>query len=330
MSRFALVIAGAFMAVSCTGDTTSTGSTDTTEPVSVTTTTGGETATTPSTDTPDDSTPPSSIAVEDQLVVLDDAGLVAPDENWTKIEETFFVWGVDSDDVLNVRSGPGINNPIIATIAPGSGGLSVYDTIEVVGNSNWVPIEVAADGRGGWVSNGFLRPDRPAEGPVVQGTASAAVLALMEQTLASLGDVDGLAGLVGSEGLTLSPSAYVGDDAVTLTQSQVASESDVDRVWGVEAGRGEAIVATLDQYLEGLVGRTAITSTAEIGYDVTLGGGNSINNLAEVFPDATVVEYYHPGTSFYGGLDWSALRFVFETDGDQLVLRGLISDQWEI
>jgi hypothetical protein len=330
MSIFALVIAGAFVAASCTGGTVSTGSTDTTESVSVTTAVGGETATTPPTDGPDDSTPPSSVAVEDQVVVLDGADLVAPEENWNKIEETFFVWGVESGDVLNVRSGPGINNPIVATIAPGSGGLSVYDTIDVVGNSNWVPIEITADGRGGWASNRFLRPDPPADGPTVQGSSSAEVLALVEQTLASLGDADALAELVGSEGLTLSPSAYVGDDAVTLTQSQITNAADADRVWGVTAGKGDEIVATLDQYLEGLRGRSAITSTAEIGYDVALGGGNSINNLAEVFPDATVVEYYHPGTSFYGGLDWSALRFVFDTDGDQLVLRGLISDQWEI
>lgn len=63
------------------------------------------------------------------------------------------VVGVASDDMLNIRSGPGTQHPVIGTLAPDAEGLEVIEPSEDLG---WVKINV---GEGtGWVSLAFVVP----------------------------------------------------------------------------------------------------------------------------------------------------------------------------
>ncbi len=265
-----------------------------------------------------------------EIVVVDPELVIAPDEAWLKQEESFFVWGVEPDDVLNVRSGPGQNQSLVATISPGSGGLGVFDVIERVGNTNWVVVEIAEDGGVGWVADRFLRPEPPAGSPVISGDANQEVLDIVDSAIEGLADVAALGELIGSEGLTVAPFTFIGDETLTLTADEVLNSAETERTWGFQTGSGDPITSSLTEYLDALAGRAALTSTAEIGYDEFIGGGNTINNLDDVFPGATIVEYHHPGTGFYGGLDWTSVRFVFVDEDGSLVLRALVSDQWEI
>lgn len=327
-----LLLAVVLTTAGCTSDTvgsegsttTAEGTTSGPEPSDAATTTGP-------TSTVDTSEPVTETSArERQVEVVDDAALTAPDSLWSLQDESFYVWGVELGDVLNVRSGPGVVNEIVATIAPDSGLLRIYDNYQFVGNTSWVPVQIADDGRVGWVSTQFLKPEPPAGSPIIQGNASPEILALMDRTLAALKDPAELATLVGSQGLTLSPFASITEETLTLSKEEIATQADQDRNWGTTSGEGAAIVLTLNEYLDGVRSRAALVSTVEIGYDEIIGGGNSINNIAAVFPDATVVEYNHPGTNFFGGLDWTSVRFVFDDDNGALVLRALVSDQWEI
>lgn len=310
-------------------------STATTAPVTsdapVETTTSVEPATTESTEDESEPTPTTAVGGRyGEVVIVDAGGIVQPDGAWSKRLEPFYVWGVEADDVLNVRSGPGIDQDLVATLSPDSGGLRIYDVIERVGSTNWVVIEINDDGGVGWVSDQFLRPQPPVGSPVVTGTASLELMLLVTTAIEGLTNSTALGGLVGSQGLTIAPFTFVGDETVTLTADQVWNEEEKVRTWGFETGTGDPIMSSLTDYLAALAARTAITSTAEIGYDELIGGGNTINNLEQIFPGATVVEYYHPGTDFYGGLDWTSVRFVFVEEDGGLVLRALVSDQWEI
>ena len=65
------------------------------------------------------------------------------------------VTGVVADDVLNVRSGPGVANDVVATLPPDTAELESTGRIADVGPALWREIVVPGDGTG-WVNAAFL------------------------------------------------------------------------------------------------------------------------------------------------------------------------------
>jgi hypothetical protein len=69
----------------------------------------------------------------------------------------------------------------------------------------------------------------------------------------------------------------------------------------------------------------------EVGFGEVIGKGNTINNIAEVWPDAVTVEYHFSGFDpQYGGMDWRSLRLVFEPEEGAWRLVGIVHDEWTI
>lgn len=105
-------------------------------------------------------------------------------------------------------------------------------------------------------------------------------------------------------------------------------------LWGFTDGEGSPISNTIAGRLAEIAGDTGITSTDVIGFDVRVGAGNSIDNIADRFPGAAVVEYHFEGTSLYGDFDWSSVRFVFDTDvaapTGRPALLAIVQDTWTI
>lgn len=64
------------------------------------------------------------------------------------------VIGVASDDVLNVRSAPGIDQEIVARLDPLAESVVVIGPSRALSASQW--IEVRVNGTNGWVNSGFL------------------------------------------------------------------------------------------------------------------------------------------------------------------------------
>jgi len=69
-------------------------------------------------------------------------------------QNLYRVINVASDDVLNVRSGPGADNSIVGELSPNSVGIQITGEEVQVGNSLWVPI--LYQGLIGWVNRHFL------------------------------------------------------------------------------------------------------------------------------------------------------------------------------
>ncbi len=69
-------------------------------------------------------------------------------------QTTLSVFGVADDDVLNVRSGAGVANDIVTTLAPDASGLLPTGVEEFVGSDRWWEIET--DAGPGWVNSQFL------------------------------------------------------------------------------------------------------------------------------------------------------------------------------
>jgi hypothetical protein len=257
---------------------------------------------------------------------------VAVDPEWRAYDERWLVTGVDADDTLNVRRAPGVAHPVVAELAPDADDVEVFDAVEWVEGARWGA--VAVDGGAGWVNLVHLRPPGT-DPPEVVGTEDPRAAAAAEEVRTALVDADheALAGFVDERGLTVSAYAFVDDDAPVLAAGDItgAPEDDTIVVWGVTDGEGAPIELTIERRLRQLGTDYALTSTDAVGFDTRVGTGNTIDNLAERFPGASVVEYHFAGTSLYEDFDWSSLRFVFDTAGEGApVLLAIVEDGWTI
>ena len=57
--------------------------------------------------------------------------------------------------------------------------------------------------------------------------------------------------------------------------------------------------------------------------------GSELHNMQEIYPNATFVEFYHP-PSEVGYMDWNALIFVVEKNGNDYLLKAIIHNQWTV
>ena len=75
-------------------------------------------------------------------------------ENQVPEHQLYRVVFVEDNDVLNVRSGPGVANEIVGGLPPNSGGIEVTGEGRIVRNSMWLPIRTGD--LNGWVNGRFL------------------------------------------------------------------------------------------------------------------------------------------------------------------------------
>ncbi len=177
-----------------TGDPATSGSTSSSptsqsDPGAVTSTTAASTTTTPG------STPAS--------------GAQPIDPAWALYDDEFFVWGVADNDELNVRQGPGVGHPVIASFEPGERGIRRYDATRQANGGSWEP--VAVPGGVGWVNLAYLRPEgsRP---PRTEGTIEPSIETAADdvQALLGAGEYETLSGFIDlTRGVTISLHAFV-------------------------------------------------------------------------------------------------------------------------
>ena len=243
------------------------------------------------------------------------------------------VIGVDADDTLNVRSGPGVTNDVIGELSPFFVGVRWLDDDPVpVGSDVWLP--VATSDVTGWVNARFVTPVE-AEGPVGEALLRAAGeirLALSSnETHQRMADL--ATDLFGTE-VVVSTDAFVAPEDQRLTIDDflgAGTGADGERQWGVTDGEGSPIVATIEEHFAGYAGSPALTNTDRVAVDERLRSSNTVDNLLEVFPTATVVEFhYGGGTGETADFEWATIRLAFETNGSGPRLVAIITDNWTI
>lgn len=257
---------------------------------------------------------------------------VPPEGVWRVLQRRFFVFGVAADDRLNIRSGPGVTHKIIGSFSPATTGIELYDEVVYVGSGDnktaWSPVKVS-DGAG-WIGRRFIRPmpNTPIE---VRGKPHDIALIEAAAVAELLGSPASLAALIGPGGLRFSTDAYLDDSDVVLGIEDLQTNAKEPFQWGTHDGTGDPIVRSLGEHLEHLGGLTALTSTEVVSVDFEIGRSNTINNISSFYPGALVVEYHFAGTEYYGGLDWSSIRFVFDFDeAEVLRLIAIVEAQWTI
>lgn len=124
---------------------------------------------------------------------------------------------------------------------------------------------------------------------------------------------------------------------VNLKEDKHFSKADFEKyqptktlfTWGTQDGSGDPYKATVNDYLGKWVFSKDFT-TSQYSLNKFIGGGNSLNNLKEIYPKADFTENYIKGTEKSGNMDWKTVRFVFEEFEGKYYLIAVVNDQWTI
>ena len=262
--------------------------------------------------------------------------LTAPATRWTQselpsldgvvIEAQRTVVLVTADDVLNVRSGAGVDNPIIGMLEPGAV-IRVTGGRRAVGSSVW--LEIAVPGGTGWVNGRFL-------GAVVSDAAFAddarviELLGRMSDIMAANGD---LTEVVSSRGLYVAHNSppilfdvedlpNVMTDPTTYQWGSAALGPDSPEIpWRTFAQEvGDRFVSAFDD-----------PDTSLMSDEVELGGNGIPAEYAIPFEFAGLhfVSVYDSGdVPDYGGLDWTAWYVSIDYENGEPRVVGMTLNEW--
>lgn len=277
-------------------------------------------------------TPTAAVAPTDTIPVPPTAPPPAATEPAPPIGPSlgvFAVVDVAADDLLNVRTRPGVMHPIIGTIPYYGLDVKVHAGGQEVDGSWWVPVQY--QGTLGWVNSQYLARQDGWVPEAIAARAGQVILALKGR------DLTELSGLVHPDkGVRFSPYTYVqvvegGDLVFSATQIPGLWSDPTIYPWGIYDGSGEPIDLTFRQYFERFVYDVDFARPDVVGFDQTVGQGNTINNIAEVYPEAVVVEYHFEGLDpQYAGMDWRSLRLILEESRGTWYLVGIVHDEWTI
>lgn len=149
------------------------------------------------------------------------------------------------------------------------------------------------------------------------------------------GDMQAVSEAVHPEkGLRFTPYFYIDTtEDLVFTAAQVSELIEDEEVyhWGSYDGSGDAIDLTFADYYSNFVYNQDFINADIIGNNQAIGSGNSLDNIAEAYPEAAFVEFHFTGfDEAFEGMDWESLRLVFEENQAQWYLVGIVHGQWTI
>lgn len=137
-----------------------------------------------------------------------------------------------------------------------------------------------------------------------------------------------------TKGVRFTPYFYTDmEKDKVFTAQQVAGLMQNTEVikWGAYDGSGEPINLKFSDYYDKFVYDKDFANPQVIGNNVAIGKGNTIDNIAEAYPNGYFIEFHF--SQFdpqFEGLDWESLRLVFEEYNNTWYLVGVIHGQWTI
>lgn len=135
-------------------------------------------------------------------------------------------------------------------------------------------------------------------------------------------------------GLRFSPYATVdlNNDAIFQAVELIKiMKDDTKLFWGNYDGTGDPIDLSAKDYFAQFVYDADFLKAEKVMINRSSAQGNSINNINSVYRGCEYVENYFSGfDKKYDGMDWRALRLVFQKEGDRYYLVGIVHDQWTI
>ncbi len=293
-------------------------------PTDTPTVTPAPTATPPPTFTPTPTATNTPVVTTEPMA--QNAG-ATPAGAYTFQPDPYTVVNVAADDVLNMRAGPGVQFSVVGTLPYFAEGVQIAPAEVMVDGSPWVPAKYL--GTAGWVNRNYLTRQMGYVDEKVAARAAEIIFAIKHRDMASLATM-----VHPQKGVRFSPYTFVDtttDLVFSAADLPTAMNNPTVYLWGVFDGSGEPINMTFADYWVRFVYDADFAQPEIIGFNQTVGQGNTLNNIAEVYPGAVVVEYYFSGFEpQYEGMDWRSLRLVLEPFGGTWVLVGIVHDEWTI
>lgn len=121
-------------------------------------------------------------------------------------------------------------------------------------------------------------------------------------------------------------------DQVFLPEDLPAlTEDNQEYRWGYYDGSGDPIDLTFNEYYDEFIYDEDFANPEIIGNNISIGRGNTINNIEEAYPDAHFIEFHFSGFDpEFAGIDWKSLKLVFEEENGTWYLVGVVHGQWTI
>ncbi|HJZ23064.1 MAG TPA: hypothetical protein VJ201_01270 [Candidatus Babeliales bacterium] len=136
------------------------------------------------------------------------------------------------------------------------------------------------------------------------------------------------------KGIRFSPYSFVDiSNDIVITANPLVDIFDDEKkyLWGAYDGSGEPIELTFNEYFTQFIYDKDFANAKMVSYNASIVKGNRKNNIHEVYPNSTFVEYHFPGYDpKYEGMDWKSLRLVFEEKDNVWYLIAIVHDQWTI
>ncbi len=90
------------------------------------------------------------------------------------------------------------------------------------------------------------------------------------------------------------------------------------------------IITSVDDWMSGYRQNSTLLDPDATSVNASLGFGNSINNLAERYPNADIVEFHREGRGELKDFNWATTRIVVEKIDGQWKLLAIMGDAWTI
>lgn len=234
---------------------------------------------------------------------------------------------VPAGDVLNIRSGPGVNNAVTGTLQPTASGLTRTGNSKSVGDDLWAEIQSPGVGTG-WVNAKFL----------TEVVAPAAFCADARVT-ALLSNLDTAVNTTDGELFKSLVSPAHGVDVVYIRAGTVANyspeeagwvfQSTYSVNWGAAAGSGEPVSGTFPEIvlpaLQDVFKNESLTCN-----QIVLGGATYVVEWPVKYANLNFYSLHNPGNDpAYGGLDWRTWLVGVEYVEGTPFLFALLNYQWE-
>lgn len=169
------------------------------------------------------------------------------------------------------------------------------------------------------------------EKPLSLGESTALMLRLLKQDhMAAFSNY-----IHPTEGIRFSAYGYIDttDDRHFTQESfrYLITHPDKKVNWGSYDGSGDPIKLNLHDYLKRFVYDKDFLNAEKTSQNEMIGGGNSLNNLLKIYPDASFTESYFSGfDKKMEGMDWVTLRLVYKKYQGKFYLIAVVHDQWTI